>query len=185
VRWDALFADLAAQRTVLEQAELAAEVAERTRGEVSGIRVLDRLRAAVGVDLQGVLRGGTRFGGRVTRVGFDWFLLTGPAPAEVLIAMHQLMTVRGLDRAAAVPGTIGVVESRIGFRQPLRALARDRAPVRLHLVDGSARDGVIDRVASDFVDLAPTQPGARWSRADGWPEELVTIASIAAVRRSV
>jgi hypothetical protein len=183
VRWAALFADLAAQHDALEQAELAAEVAERIRGEVSGLGVLDRLRAAVGAELHVALRGGTRLVGTLNRVGIDWLLLTAPDRVEVLVATPQLLSVRGLHRAAAVPGTMGLVESRIGIRQPLRALARDRAVVRCHLIDGSAHDGVIDRVAADFVDLTPAR--GTHQRGERSRDELVMIAAIAAVRRSV
>jgi hypothetical protein len=178
VRWEALFADLAAQRAALEHAELAAEVAERTRGEVGGIAVHDRLRAAIGADVRLALCGGTWLAGKLTQVGRDWLLLS--EPGEVLAASGQLLSVRGLDRAAAAPGTTGIVESRIGIRQPLRAVARDRSVVRIHLVDGSVRDGVIHRVGADDVEL-----GVPRQRADRAHDEVVAIAAIAAVRRSV
>jgi hypothetical protein len=62
--------------------------------------------------------------------------------------------VRGLPPYARVPVSVGVVESRLDLASVLRALARDRAVVRLVLTDGSAVTGTIDRVGSDFLDLA-------------------------------
>jgi hypothetical protein len=185
VRWDALFDDLAAQGTALEQAELAAEVAERTRGETGRIGLVDRTRAAVGLELQILVRGAPALTGRLARAGADWLLLDEPDRRETLIASAQVVSVRGLGRAAAVPGSAGVVESRIGFRQVLRAVARDRSRVRIHLADGSVRAATIDRVGADFVDVAIQLPAAPRRSAELCGSELLVIAAISAVRRSV
>jgi hypothetical protein len=185
VRWDALFDDLTAQAGALDEAELAAEVAERTRGEVAGLGLHDRLRAARDSPLQLTLRGGWSLRGALLRTGSDWLLLSEPDRREALVATGQLLGVRGLHRAAAVPGAEGIVEARIGIGQPLRALCRDRSPVQMHLIDGSERHVVIDRVGADFVDVShPTAPRPSL-RVEHPAGELLAIAAIAAVRRSV
>lgn len=170
MRWDALFDDLAAQRAALDHAELIAEVADRTRGEVAGIELLDRFRAALGADLHVTVRGGCAVAGALTRVGMDWLLVTEPHQ-EAVVPIRHVACVRGLRRGAAVPGAASVVDSRTGIRQPLRALARDRSTLWVHLVDGSVRAAVIDRVGADFIDVAGG--------------DVLAIAAIAAVRRSV
>ena len=75
MRWDALFADLEAQVAALDRAELAAEVAERTRGEIGRIGLVERARAALERDLQVAVRGDLTLTGRLTRAGSDWLLL--------------------------------------------------------------------------------------------------------------
>ena len=71
-----------------------------------------------------------------------------------------MLGVRGSARYSAVPGSDGVVESRLGLRPALRGIARDRSTVRLHLVDGSpSLDATIDRVGADFVDVAALAAG--------------------------
>jgi hypothetical protein len=185
VRWDLLFADLAAQGEALERAELDSEVAERLRGEVGELSLVDRARAAVGAELRLRLRGGLDIAGRLTGAGPDWLLLAEPDGREVLVASGQLISVRGLPRSSAAPGSAGVVESRIGVRQLLRAMARDRSPVRAHLVDGSALDATVDRVGADFLELATHPPGEPRRRADVRDVATLPLSAIVAVRRSV
>lgn len=185
MRWEALFADLEAQRAALEQAELDAEVAERSRGEVGGLALLDRARAAVGGRLQLRLTGGLTVNGWLTRTGPGWLLLAEDGGHEALVAGERLVSARGFGRRSAVPGSAGVVESRIGIRQLLRAVARDRSQVRVHLVDGTVVDATIDRVGADFIDVAAHPPGEPRERAAPRETLLVMISAIAAVRRSV
>ena len=67
MRWDALFADLEAQLNALERAERAAEIDERTRGEVGALHLLDRTRAAVGMPLRLRLAGDLAAAGTLVR----------------------------------------------------------------------------------------------------------------------
>ena len=185
MRWDALFADLAAQGEALEWAELDSEVAERVRGEVGGLSLVDRARAAVGTELRLRLRGQSDVGGRLAGAGSDWLLLHEPDGREVLVAVAQLVSVRGLPRSSATPGSAGLVESRIGLRQLLRAIARDRSAVRVHLVDGSTLDATIDRVGADFVEVATHLPGEPRRRAEVRDVVTVPLTAMVAVRRSL
>ena len=185
MRWDALFDDLEAQAAVLAQAERAAEVEERARAEIGGLTTVDRLRVAVGTPLRLQLTGDTALAGRVTRVGPDWLLLDEGSGREAVVVAGHLLGVRGLGRYSAVPGSAGIVESRLGLRSALRGLARDRSPVRLHRLDGSALDATLDRVGADFVDVATHAAGEPRRRGEVRGVELVPIAAITALRRSV
>jgi hypothetical protein len=185
MRWDALFDDLEAQTAALEHAERAAEVEERTRGEVGGLGLVDRARAAVGTPLRVRLLGGVALTGRLGRIGPDWLLIDEDGGRETVVAIAAIAGVRGLGRYSAVPGTAGIVASRIGMRQVLRGIARDRSAVRLQLTDGTTVDATLDRVGADFVEVATHAAAEPRRRQDVRDVELVPLAAIAAVRRSV
>jgi hypothetical protein len=93
--------------------------------------------------------------------------------------------VRGLPRYSAAPGSTGVVESRIGIRQLLGAIARDRSAVRVHLVDGSVVDATVDRVGADFIEVATHLAGESRRRAEVRDVVTLPLAAVVAVRRSV
>src|SRR4051794_23072166 len=122
MRWEALLADLSAQAEALERAERAGEVSERTRAELSGVGLVDRLRAAVEGPAQLTLLGGVTVAGGVSAVSAEWVLLAGDANAEWLVPVSAISVVRGLGRATAVPGSAGVVEARFGLRAMLRGI---------------------------------------------------------------
>jgi len=184
-RWQALFADLEAQAAAAEHAERAAEVDERTRGELAGLGTIDRLRAADGAAVRLRVSGGRTLSGVVDRVGPDWLLLAEDAGREAVVPLAAVLGVRGLSRFSAVPGTAGAVASRLGLRSALRGIARDRSPVRLELVDGSGLDATLDRVGADFVEVAVHAPGEARRRHDVAEVELVPFAGLVAVRRRV
>jgi hypothetical protein len=185
MRWDGLFADLEAQADALANAERAAEVEERTRGEVGALGLLDRARGAVGADLRLRLDGGHMVTGRLVRVGADWLLLAEGSGREALVAMAGVVTVRGFSRLSAVPGSARPVESRLGLRQALRGVARDRSPVRMQVRDGTTVEATIDRVGADFVEGAAHAPGEARRRQEVREVELVPISALVAVRRAV
>jgi hypothetical protein len=184
VRWDGLFDDLEAQASALDRAERAAEVEERTRTEIGALRWRDRARAAVGTALRVRLAGGLTVTGVVARVGPDWLLIEEDTGRESVVAAAAVVGLRGLGRHAAVPDSEGVVESRLGLRHALRGIARDRAVVRLQLVDGSTVDATVDRVGSDFVEVAAHGAGEARRRTEVREVELVPLTAIAAVQRS-
>jgi hypothetical protein len=185
MRWEALFADLEAQAAALDAAERAGEVEERARAEIGGLGLVDRARAALGRSLRLRVAGGTQLTGRLVRAGPDWLLLDESGGREALVASDRLVTVHGLGRYSAVPGSAGVVESRIGLRQVLRGVARDRSDVVIHLIDGTTAAGTIDRVGADFVELAGHAVAEPRRRREVRDVDLLPLGAIAAVRRSV
>jgi hypothetical protein len=166
VRWEDLFADLESQADAAEAAELAAEVAERTRHEVGRLRLVDRLRAAPGATVVVRVRGAGALAGRVVDVGADWALLEEQDGRAALVPLREVLALSGVGVRSAPPGSEGAVEQRLDLRYALRRLVRDRAALEVVLVDGTVVAGTLDRVAADHVDLAQHAPGeARRARA--------------------
>lgn len=213
MRWDGLFADLEGQAEALLRAERSAEIDERTRIELGRIGIGERLRAAVGMPLRLRLAGGLVLAGTLRRAGPDWLLVaedlvgdtgryvtgryvTGDVTGDVggreaVVPLAAVVGVRGLPRFAAsadtaTPGSgaAAVVASRLSLRHAARGIARDRATVRVHLVDGAVVDGTIDRVGADFVELAAHAAGEVRRRHDVRETELVPLSAVAAIRRS-
>ena len=149
MRWDGLFEDLEAQLDAAAAADFVAEVADRTRSEQSLVELADRLVAHAGQRLVVHLVGGATYDGVLIRVAQQWFVLSGP----VLVSLSAVTSVSGLGAGAATAGRSGV-RRRSSLASALRAVARDRSPVRLDLLDGSVLSGTLDSVAADHVDLA-------------------------------
>lgn len=184
VRWEELFADLEAQVVADERAELDSEVAERTRREAARLRLVDRLRGAevagheVVVSVRGDGGGHPAEHGRVGGVGSDWVLVVRDG-VEVLVALAAVESVLGLGPESAEPGSEGTVVARLGLGHALRAVARDRAEVRLATVSGTVLVGTIDRVGADHLELADHPAGEPRLRG---PRRLVPFAALATAR---
>lgn len=155
VRWDQLFADLEGELAAARDADVRAEVAERTRIERGRLRLVDRLRPAVGGDIVVAVAGAGTVRGLLIDVGSDWLLLvvSGP-PGDVLVALDAVSWISGLGPVSSEPGSEGRVAARLDLRSGLRGIARDRAAVRVVLRDGSELTGTVDRVGADHVELA-------------------------------
>jgi hypothetical protein len=194
MRWQALFDDLEAQLEAAEAAELAGEVAERTRIEHGRVRLGDRLAAAAGSPVGLAVPGHGVVRGRLQDAGADWVLLDdGDAGAggraagraggrEVLVPQAALLSVSGLPRTAAAPDAAGAVGRRLDLRWALRGLARSRAGVVVGLVDGSSLSGTLDRVGADHVDLAEHPAGEARRATAVRGVRLVPLAALAVVR---
>ena len=154
MRWQALFADLEAQYDAAQAAELAAEVADRTRREAARLRLSDRLVGAVGGELTVDVWGAGSVRGRLASAGVDWLLLEESTGSEVLVPGEAVTSVRGLTAWSQTPGAEGVVVGRLDLRYALRGVARNRAGVSVVLRDGSMLGGTIDRVGFDFFEVA-------------------------------
>lgn len=160
MRWDALFEDLEAQLASERLLGLESEVSERARVEIAGIDVCDRLRGAIGQEIEVKLRSGTHVSGTLSHVGSESFVLD-QGRQQWLVPLSAALAYQGLGRQAlAVQST---ASQRLGLASALRMLARDRAEVAVHLLESAqgeeAMRGVVDRVGRDHFDLAVMLPG--------------------------
>jgi hypothetical protein len=183
MRWDALFDDLDAQAEALSTADRAAEMADRGRFETGRLTLVDRLLPAIGATVQLRCAGALSVTGRLGRVHPEWLLLAEDAGREALVAVAALVSIGGLGRGSAAPGSQSAVDARLSLRQALRAIARDRSSVRIHLIGGGVLDGTLDRVGADFVELAEHPVGEPRRPAEITGMLAVAVASIAVVRR--
>ena len=184
MRWQELFCDLEGQLEAAQAAELAGEVADRSRRQAGLVRLTDRLGAAVGHELVVHLPAQALVRGRLLDTGPDWLLLDEREGAELLVPLAAVTGVSGAGGRTTDPGAVGQVARSLDLRWALRGLARDRAGVELVLVDGSRVTGTLDRVGADHVDLA--EHGRGEPRRSGVVRQvrLVPTAALAAVRRS-
>ncbi len=181
MRFRRLFEDLEAQLDAASEAELAAEVAERSRREAALVHLRDRVAAALGAPVTVHLPHAGQVQGVLVDSGVDWLLLDEPGGGEVLVPLAAVLGVTGVGATAAVPDE-SAVGRRLDLRWALRGLVRSRATVRLVLADGSVLPGTLDRVGADHVDLA--QHGRDEPRRSAAVRQvrLVPLAALAAVR---
>jgi hypothetical protein len=154
VRWDALFADLEARVQDEHAAELAAEVADRTRIETASLHLVDRLRPAQGHRLVVMAAAGETVHGVLRTVGPDWILIDIEPSRQTVVRLAAVLGITGVGSRSSTPGSEGLVAARLGLASALRAVARDRAPVTITLIDGSILTGTLDRIGADFAELA-------------------------------
>lgn len=179
MRWDALFADLAAQQAALEAAERSGEAAERSRIEAGEIGLAERFAGALGQPVRVRCGADVAVTGTVRRVGAGWVLLED-AGRDIVVRVEAVVSVTGLVRSVASPS---LVDARLGLRHVLRALARERAGVQVALTAGSVAAGTIDRVGADHIDLAVHAPGEARRRAEVRESVALPLSAICAVRR--
>ncbi len=180
-RWESLFAELEAELAAGQSADLRAEVADRTRREFSSLRLVDRLRPAVGHPLRVELPAGLVVAGRLVDVGADWILVAEQA-GSALVPLSHIVSLLGLGAGSAVPGSEGRVTAALDVRHALRRLARDRAPVVLTTVDGGSCFGTLDRVGADFVEIAQHPVGEPRRVAAVHGMRAVPVAAVILVR---
>lgn len=181
MRWRRLFEDLEAQADAAAEAELAAEVAERSRREAALVHLRERLAAALGAHTTVHLPGVGQVQGVLVDTGVDWLLLEEQGAGEVLVPFAALLGVTGVGATAAVPDD-SVVGRRLDLRWALRGLARSRTGVRLVLLDGNVLPGTLDRVGADHVDLAEHGRDELRRAAAVRQVRLVPLAALVAVR---
>jgi hypothetical protein len=183
VRWDELFDDLDAQFNEVETAELAAEVADRSRREVALLRLVDRLRPVLGRQITVRLVGAGVVEGQLTAMGPDWLLLAEAGGREALVVASALLSVGGLAAQTAAPNSEGLVAARLNVAYALRGIVRDRSEVAVTLIDGSTAAGTIDRVGADFLELAEHPAGEERRRDAVRLVRAYPLSSLAVVRR--
>src|SRR5439155_26240522 len=114
-------------------AELAAEVADRSRWQSGQLRLLDRLCGAVGRAVDLLLDDGTAVSGTLVATGDGW-LGVRDGSGHALVPRHGLarlaFPLAGVE-ASGRPSMPPAVPQRAGLVQVARRLARDRAYVRL------------------------------------------------------
>lgn len=181
MRWQGLFDDLEAQFDAALAAELAGEVADRTRRETARLRLADRLRVAEGATVAVTVPGGGVLRGRLSDAGVDWLLLEEHGAREVLVPLTAVLGITGLGVRSAAPDD-GPVARKLDLRWALRGLARSRTGVALGLVDGTVLTGTLDRVGADHVDVA--EHGLGEARRAGAVRQvrLVPLTAVALVR---
>jgi hypothetical protein len=180
VRWERLFDDLEAQMEAAAAAELAAEVQERTRFEQAQVSLADRLFAWQGESVRLDLMGGFVLAGRLERAAQQWVVLQhGRGPA--LVPLAAVVTVTGLGGLAAT-GDRNSVLRRLALTAVLRAVARDRGPVHIDLIDGRTVAGTVDAAGADHVDLAEHPPDEPRRTCSVLRVVTIATSAIAAVR---
>ena len=158
MRWEALFADLEAEAEALDRDELHAEVADRTRREAALLRLQDRLATTPGTRVGVRVVGVGQLRAAMLSAGPDWMLLE-EGGRELLVPTDAVLTVTGVGRHSAVPGSEGPVGRKLNFAYMLRALARDRAGLSLVLRDATTLSGTLDRVGADYLEVAEHPAG--------------------------
>jgi hypothetical protein len=182
MRWQELFADLEGEFAEAERADHAAEVADRSRAEYARVRLVDRLRAGLDLDVTVTTAATGRIRGRLESVGAEWLLLVEANGRQVLLPLAHVLAIGGLSRQAAEPGSEGRVAARLGLRHALRGLARDRTPVAVVLTSGDVLTGTIDRVGEDFVELAEHPVDEPRRAGSVRAVRLLPLSALAAVR---
>jgi len=142
-------------------ADVRAEVAELARAERASVTLSARVRASVGQRLRVRVDGGEQVDGTLLEAAPQWLLLATPPARRVIVPLSAVAAIDGLATDAAPAA--GVVESRLGLGQVLRALARDRVGVRVS-AGGVEVVGRLDRVGADHLEVAElgTQGRASW-----------------------
>lgn len=157
MRWNRLFDDLEAQLARQARQELEAEVVEHTRAERGQVSLADRFTGGLGSVVRLKVWGLGWLDVRVADVGDGWILCEGQGDGtsrarELLVPTAAVLGVAGAaERADARPS---VASRRFGLAHALRAVSRDRAPVRVHDRGGDHLTGTIDRVLADHLDLS-------------------------------
>lgn len=148
MRGDRLLDEIEGEAADLERLERDAEIADRTRSELSSVSWLDRVRGMTGRPLVLALVAGAPLAGEVRYVGPDWVLLDVRG-SEVLVPMHAVVGVEGSGRSA--PADTELVP--VTWAAAWRSLSRDRAVVRIMRRDASTVRGLVGLVGADFVEL--------------------------------
>jgi hypothetical protein len=159
MRWDALFNDMESQLAEADRLALETEVNDRARAEMVGLPLEDRLRATIGCRIGVHLLCGDSIQGELLHAGADALVLDA-GRHQVLIPYWAAARYTGLGRHTRAENSR--VRRSLGFAHSLRSLARDRSELVVTIGGGAGMTrlaGVIDRVGSDYLDLAAVVPG--------------------------
>lgn len=183
MRWDALFGDMEAELASGDLLARESEIAERSRTDVAGVELADRLRGSLGLRVGVHLGSDAVFEGTLSHVGGESLVLD-EHHHQVLIPYAAVSRYQGLGRLALTEQSS--VRRKLGLASALRGLARDRAELAVFLAGGAqggaGLSGVIDRVGRDYFDLAITRPGEARRAANVSQVASVPFASLRALR---
>ena len=167
MRWDQLFADMEARFDELQDAQAAAEQADRDRVAAGAVLMTQRLSGSLDQHVSIRLAGTQPVTGTLRSVGPDWLMVEEGYQRQSIIALDAVVAVEGV-RASTGSAPEGLA-LRLDLRHALRAVARDRSPVAVALAgtafasrgeagafsDGAGEIiGTIDRVGADFIEVA-------------------------------
>ncbi|QPL05855.1 MULTISPECIES: Fis family transcriptional regulator [Actinomyces] len=147
MEWDSLIADLESRFDAERRAGIAAQSADLAEAEIASVRLVDRLRAAVGHQVHLLTTAGHRVDGRLMSVMEDAVIVDEGEALQALVPIARLAAAHPLPGPAPSRGS-----GRAGLAAALRALARQGARVRL-LLGMTEVTGRIVRVAADHVDV--------------------------------
>ncbi|MET1037561.1 MAG: hypothetical protein ABW075_04755 [Aeromicrobium sp.] len=153
MRWDRLFDDLEAQAADIERDERDALVDELRDGDWADTTWRQLLGGTVVLEVLGA----GRIEGEVTLANEHVVQVAGDRIDHV-VAVAAVTVVHAAERRADPPGRVA---SALGWGHVFRALRDAGEPVTVRLVDGTAREGVIEVVGRDFVRLATTSGRAQ------------------------
>lgn len=181
MRWEQLFAELDAAFEAEEARTERAEAGSRARAELGAVRLVDRLRGAVGHEVVLVCGGPAPLRGRLVDVGIDWVLLVDGQGRELLVALGCVQAAAGVGAETAPAEDDGAVARAWDLRRAVRGLARDRAVVLLRLTGGTELTGTVDRVGADFLELAEHPLDQPRRRGSVRAVQAVALAAVAVV----
>lgn len=152
MEWDALLADLESRFDAERRAELAAAGADLAEAELGGVRILDRLRNAVGAGLHMRTLSGFAVDGRLLRAGGEVLVIDEGEGLRTLVPVRAIAVVSPLPGPAPAPDPARGGSGGPGLAAALRTLARQGARARLLLAAGEVV-GRLSRVGADHVDV--------------------------------
>ncbi|MCL3778643.1 MULTISPECIES: Fis family transcriptional regulator [unclassified Actinomyces] len=170
MEWDSLLEDLENRFDTERRAGIAAESADLAEAETASVRLVDRLRAAVGRQVHLRTTGGHRVDGRLMSVMEDSVVVDEGEALQALVPVARLAVVHPLPGPAPSHGS-----RRAGLAAALRSLARQGARVRL-LLGVTEVVGRLVRVAADHVDVVTDAEPAGAQRVS------VALSAVEAVR---
>lgn len=148
MRGDRLLDEIEGEAADLGRWDRDAEIADRTRSELSLVSWLDRARGMTGRELVLALASGGQLAGQVRYVGPDWVLLDVRG-SEVLVPADAVVGVQGSTRSAPAGSDLVPVTWAAAWR----SLSRDRAVVRVVRRNAGTVRGLVGVVGADFVEL--------------------------------
>jgi hypothetical protein len=193
MRWERFFDDLEDQLASEWEAERAALDTEAERLRLSRVSLRERLlmlaerERGVTAPTFDFTDGGT-LAAEVTGVGADWVALDAPSqPRAAVIAPFTGIAGVGMPhadllRSARPAPARSPLAERLTFGFALRDLVRRRSPVMVHLSNGRALSGTIDRAGADHFDLAVHEQGAprRAEAVSGY--RIIAFAAVSRIR---